>query len=153
MSAATAPSPPPNWPRDDPHERYALPFVYLFGRADFTLSYYGANIYPENVSVGLEQPSVTQWVSGKFVMEIRPTGDGDTRLAVAVELLPGVSAEERIGQALSASILQQLRRLNSEFAHYVPEDRQAPMVSLHPAGDPDYFPPGVKHRYTRRPTA
>ncbi|HKJ22625.1 MAG TPA: phenylacetate--CoA ligase family protein [Gammaproteobacteria bacterium] len=137
----------------DPHERYALPFVYLFGRADFTLSYYGANIYPENVSVALEQPSVTQWVSGKFVMEVRPAGDGDARLAVAVELLPGVSAEERIGQALSASILQQLRRLNSEFAHYVPEDRQAPMVSLHPFGDPDYFPPGVKHRYTRRPTA
>jgi phenylacetate-CoA ligase len=32
--------------------------VYLFGRADFTLSYFGANIYPENVSVGLEQPSL-----------------------------------------------------------------------------------------------
>jgi phenylacetate-CoA ligase len=33
---------------------YPLPFVYLFGRADFTVSYFGANIYPENVSVGLE---------------------------------------------------------------------------------------------------
>ena len=32
--------------------------VYLFGRADFTVSYFGANIYPENVSVGLEQPSL-----------------------------------------------------------------------------------------------
>jgi hypothetical protein len=35
-----------------------LPFVYLFGRADFTVSYFGANIYPENVSVGLEQAAV-----------------------------------------------------------------------------------------------
>ncbi|TAK09128.1 MAG: phenylacetate--CoA ligase family protein, partial [Candidatus Manganitrophaceae bacterium] len=37
---------------------YQLPFVYLFGRADFTVSYYGANIYPENVTVGLEQAPI-----------------------------------------------------------------------------------------------
>ena len=33
-----------------------LPFVYVFGRSNFTVSYFGANIYPENVTVGLEQP-------------------------------------------------------------------------------------------------
>ena len=44
----------------------------------------------------------------------------------------------------------QLRRLNSEFAHYVPPEYQAPQITLLPAGDPDYFPPGVKHRYTRK---
>ena len=43
-----------------PHGRYALPFVYVFGRADFTLSYYGANIYPENIAVGLEQGSLAR---------------------------------------------------------------------------------------------
>src|SRR6185369_3962460 len=32
-----------------------LPFAYVFGRADFTISYFGANVYPENVTVGLEQ--------------------------------------------------------------------------------------------------
>src|SRR5262249_2052365 len=29
-----------------------LPFVYVFGRSHFTISYFGANIYPENVTVG-----------------------------------------------------------------------------------------------------
>ncbi len=47
----------------------ALPFVLVFGRSDFTVSYYGANVYPENVTVGLEQPPVQAWVTGKFVME------------------------------------------------------------------------------------
>jgi phenylacetate-CoA ligase len=42
-----------------------------------------------------------------------------------------------------------LRRLNSEFAHYVPAGDQQPQVTLLPAGDPEYFPRGVKHRYTR----
>jgi phenylacetate-CoA ligase len=50
---------------------------------------------------------------------------------------------------VAESIRAQLRRLNSEFAHYVPDDRQLPQVVLRPAGDPEYFPVGVKHRYTR----
>jgi hypothetical protein len=37
-------------------------FVYLFGRADFTVSYFGANVYPENISVGLEQPDIRNLV-------------------------------------------------------------------------------------------
>lgn len=140
-------------PAQDPHAHYALPFVYVFGRADFTLSYYGANIYPENISVGLEQPAVTRWVSGRFVMEIVHTDTGDPQLAVAVELLPGIGPDPRIAETVSASVVEHLRRLNSEFAHYVPGDRQEPRVTLHPAGDADYFPAGVKHRYTRRPSA
>jgi phenylacetate-CoA ligase len=46
-------------------------------------------------------------------------------------------------------VREQLVRLNSEFAHYVPAERQLPDVVLRPPGDPEYFPVGVKHRYTR----
>ena len=28
------------------------PFVYVFGRANFTLSFFGANIFPETISLG-----------------------------------------------------------------------------------------------------
>ena len=48
-----------------------LPFVFVFGRSDFTVSYFGANIYPENVTVGLEQPAVSAAVTGKFVLEVK----------------------------------------------------------------------------------
>jgi phenylacetate-CoA ligase len=50
---------------------------------------------------------------------------------------------------VAQSILTQLRRLNSEFAHYVPAERQLPDVVLRRNADPEYFPVGVKHRYTR----
>jgi phenylacetate-CoA ligase len=40
--------------------------------------------------------------------------------------------------------------LNSEFAHYVPAERQLPEVTLHDFADTEYFPTGVKHRYSRR---
>ena len=130
---------------------HRMPFVYVFGRSHFTVSYYGANIYPENVTVGLEQPEISGWVTGKFVLEVLEDADRDRYLAVTVELAPGERATpERVGLAAGA-ITTQLRALNSEFAHYVPEDRQAPRVLLLPAGDPGYFPRGVKHRYTRGP--
>lgn len=127
-----------------------LPFVYVFGRADFTVSFYGANIYPENVSVGLEQDGVVSSVTGKFVLQVSENADGDKSLQVAVELLPGVVVDDSLSSAIARSIREQLLRLNSEFAHYAPTERQLPKVSLHAFADPEYFPAGVKHRYTRR---
>ncbi|MGH3999122.1 MAG: phenylacetate--CoA ligase family protein [Pseudonocardiaceae bacterium] len=126
-----------------------LPFVHVFGRSQFTVSYFGANIYPENITVGLEQSPVAGWVTGKFVMESREDADRDRYLAIAVELALGVTGTEQMRREIAQSIASQLRRLNSEFAHYTPPEHQLPQVSLHPAGDPEYFPPGVKHRYSR----
>ncbi|MGQ0719641.1 MAG: phenylacetate--CoA ligase family protein [Pseudonocardiales bacterium] len=126
-----------------------LPFVHVFGRSQFTVSYFGANIYPENITVGLEQPPIAAWVTGKFVMESREDADHDRYLAIAVELAPGVVGTEEMRSTIAQSITGQLRRLNSEFARYTPLERQLPQVTLHQAGDPQHFPPGVKHRYSR----
>jgi phenylacetate-CoA ligase len=75
--------------------------------------------------------------------------DGNPHLSVTVELAPGEAGDAARERVLAKSIRDQLQRLNSEFAHYVPADRQLPAVTLRPAGDPDQFPVGVKHRYTR----
>jgi phenylacetate-CoA ligase len=125
------------------------PFAYVFGRSHFTVSYFGANVYPENVTVGLEQPAVSGWVTGKFVLEVTSDADGNPHLSVTVELAPGEAGDAARERVLAESIRGQLQRLNSEFAHYVPADDQLPTVTLRPAGDPEYFPVGVKHRYTR----
>lgn len=126
-----------------------LPFVYVFGRSHFAISLYGANVYPENVSVGLEQDDIAPWVTGKFVMETPDDADGDRILAIAVELAPGVAVSPEREALTAESIKTHLLRLNSEYANYLPPDRQVPQITLHPFGDPEYFPVGVKHRYTR----
>jgi phenylacetate-CoA ligase len=41
-------------------------------------------------------------------------------------------------------------RLNTEFANYTPAEFRRPRVELKPTGDPEWFPVGVKHRYSRR---
>ncbi len=127
-----------------------LPFVYVFGRSHFTVSYFGANIYPENITVGLEVPTVSEWVTGKFVLQVKEDADRNRFLSVVVELAAGVEGDEEMKQAIASSILAQLRRLNSEFANYVPPEYQLPVVTLTAIGDAEYFPMGVKHRYTRQ---
>ena len=126
-----------------------LPFAYVFGRSHFTVSYFGANVYPENVAVGLEQPAVSGWVTGKFVLEVAGDADGNPHLSVTVELAPGEagrrSARARargVGPRAAAAAEQRVRQLRAG-------GYQLPEVTLRPAGDPDYFPVGVKHRYTR----
>jgi phenylacetate-CoA ligase len=128
---------------------HQLPFVYVFGRSNFTVSYFGANIYPENVTVGLEQPIIREWVTGKFVLQVKEDIDKNRFLSVVVELAPGIEVQEEKRLSITASILAQLLRLNSEFANYVPPQYQTPLVELKLIGDGEYFPMGVKHRYTR----
>lgn len=125
------------------------PFAYVFGRTHFAVSFYGANVYPENIAAGLEQPAVSGWVTGKFVLQVTEDADRDRRLSVLVELAEGEPGSAARAEVAATAIGAQLARLNSEFAHYVPAGRQMPLITLRPAGDPEYFPRGVKHRYTR----
>jgi phenylacetate-CoA ligase len=126
-----------------------LPFVHVFGRSNFALSFYGANVYPENVAVGIEQPSLMAALSGKFVMQLSHDADQNPFLDVAVELLPGQAASPELERDVASSIQRELERLNSEFKNYAPSERRRPRVRLLAHAQPDYFPPGVKHRYTR----
>ncbi|HET7545225.1 MAG TPA: phenylacetate--CoA ligase family protein [Polyangiaceae bacterium] len=129
---------------------HRLPFVYVFGRSHFAVSFYGANVFPDTVSIGLEQPETRAFVTGKFVLEVTEDELRNRKLTIAVELAPGLTAEPELSERIARAILAVLLRLNSEFANYVPAERRLPLVTLWPAGHPEYFPVGVKHRYARK---
>lgn len=128
---------------------HALPFVYVFGRSHFAVSLHGANIFPEMVAIGLEQPEVSAQVTGKFVMEVVADTDQGRELRVTVELAEGVREPPGLREGVAEAIRGSLLRLSSEFAAYVPPERQLPRVTLLPTRHPEYFPVGVKHRYSR----
>lgn len=138
---------PPGWDADEAAS--GAPFVYVFGRSHFALSFYGANIYPENVAVGLEQPELAPHLTGKFVIEVEHDHEQSAHLRLTVELARGEAASDELGQQIAAHVRRQLERINSEFQSYVPPAERSPRVVLRACGDPEYFPIGVKHRYTR----
>src|SRR5690606_29581576 len=111
--------------------------------SNFAVSYFGANVYPENISVALEQPGIRDQVTGKFVLEAKEGLEEAPYLAITVELAAGLGPETVNADVIAEAILAQLLRLNSEFANYTPAEYRRPRVSLRPTGDPDWFPPGV----------
>ncbi|GAB4813369.1 hypothetical protein N2152v2_000415 [Parachlorella kessleri] len=125
-----------------------LPFAWVFGRSFWAVSLYGANVYVENIMSGLENEEVHNLVTGKFVLYVAEDPDLDKQLGVRVELARGVQASEEVRDRVARTVLQELRRLNSEYSNYVPTAKQLPWVTLHPIGDPAWFPGGVKHKYT-----
>jgi phenylacetate-CoA ligase len=126
-----------------------LPFVFVFGRSSFALSFYGANLYPENVAVGVQKPELASRVTGKFVMQVLNDENHDSTLEVAVELAADAVPDAALAEELRATIRSALERQNSEFSSYVPPERRTPSIRLLPLGEPRYFPAGVKHRYVR----
>ena len=69
------------------HERVRLDSVRSSrSLARTSRSFYGANVFPDMVIIGLEQPAIRDLVTGKFVLEVRENDDRDRELWIAVEL-------------------------------------------------------------------
>ncbi|MFN8481251.1 MAG: hypothetical protein U0074_25945 [Kouleothrix sp.] len=84
----------------------------------------------------------------QIVLETPEDADRNRYLAVAVELASEVPADDTKRRAVAQSILIRLRRLNSR-CQLCASRTAAPSITLRPLGDPEYFPLGVKHRYTQ----
>jgi phenylacetate-CoA ligase len=127
-----------------------LPFVFVFGRANFAVSFFGANIFPETISLALERPELSGWSTGKFVMEVKEGLAERPRFAVAIELAGNEPGDPARIETAERVIQQVLEAHNSEYANYVSAPERRPLVTLWPKGHPEYFPVGVKHRYSRK---
>lgn len=132
-----------------PEPARELPFVFVFGRSQHAVSFYGANVFVETVRLGLEHPDVRATVTGKLVMEVREDAAGDAHLCIDVELARGRTESDVSSAAIARRVREALVATSSEFAGYVPASRQLPEVTTWPHGHPSHFPVGVKHRYIR----
>src|SRR5262249_16536635 len=125
-----------------------LPFVYVFGRSHFAISYFGANVFPEMVQVALEQPELVAHVTGKFVMHVVADADQNLAFAVELELAPAVTAPPPplpappagLGERAAESLQSALLRLDPEYAAYVPPRAPAPAGHAPPVGRPRVVP-------------
>ncbi len=50
--------------------KWNLPFVYLYERSDFSVTFMGATIYPEEIRRALLTKSITKYITGKFTLEV-----------------------------------------------------------------------------------
>lgn len=124
---------------------WRLPIVYLFGRDDFTVHIYGANVYPENIKEALEHASVIRYVTGKFTSI---TSD-DTLIPnweIKVQLADNVAPNNGIKEKVKHIIVTTLRKKNAEYADAYMRNGQktTPKVILISNNNPE-FTIAIKH--------
>jgi phenylacetate-CoA ligase len=106
-----------------PH--WQMPFLYLFGRSDSTISYMGANIYPEDVERAVFRSAEDHRRFGAFCMELVSTGHAhEERPCLHLELLAPVD-EPAVTAELRTRLVTHLKEVNRDFATALAEDSTA----------------------------
>ncbi|HUS13918.1 MAG TPA: phenylacetate--CoA ligase family protein [Chloroflexia bacterium] len=123
---------------------FHLPFLYLFGRSDNTVSYMGANIYPEDIEHALLATADDAVRLGAYCLELVALDSAATsgaraaeqRPCVHLEVLRGPAEDPALAERLRERILAHLLQCNLDFRAAVSEDSSAAelRVRLHAPG-------------------
>jgi phenylacetate-CoA ligase len=107
----------------------ALPLLFLFGRADSTISYMGANLYPQDVEYGLYEGNPYAAQISRFCMSLEEQPDLEARPVINIELRADVRVDERAVALLAAAcrhgVVDHLASVSRDFAASLKEDPAA----------------------------
>ena len=115
---------------------FRLPILFVHGRSDATISYMGANIYPEDVEQALVGDSRLGDRMHAFCLELRDVGAGAVRPCVHVEVTNRQAADDELATALSQAVVRRLELNSRDFRNAVAENPTAAevIVELHDPG-------------------
>jgi phenylacetate-CoA ligase len=118
---------------------WRLPFFYVFGRSDGTISVGGANIYPENIEAALYHPDAKVINTHKLTLEIDE--NMNTRPSILVELTNDTKPLNEsdtvvLEQKLHDIFLDKMLQINQDFrdAHRVDSKSTDPKVKIYSFG-------------------
>jgi phenylacetate-CoA ligase len=109
---------------------FTLPFLYLFGRSDSTISYMGANIYPEDVEQALFADAADARRLGAFCLELVDVGEAEQRPCVHVEVLEDPVDDADLAARLRERIVRRLVSANLDFRASLAEDSRAAEIQV-----------------------
>jgi phenylacetate-CoA ligase len=99
----------------DAHRRLIrMPYLYVFGRKDGTVSVMGANIYPEDIEAAIySEPDVAARVLS-WQLSVDEPRPGETRPRVAIQLVRD-DPDDAFRDRLAAQLTDHLRRTNRDY--------------------------------------
>ncbi len=129
---------------------WRLPFLYIYERTDFSVSYFSINIYPDPIRKALLLPEYHASLTGKFSMKATYNDAGEQRLEIYVEsrsTLPGSSS--KLASHIREDTHQALMRESTEYPEVfrMYGERAKPVVILKPYEDDELFKPGTKQKW------
>jgi phenylacetate-CoA ligase len=130
---------------------FRLPILFVHGRSDATISYMGANIYPEDVEQALFGDSRWSDQMGAFCLELRDIGAGASGPCVHIEVTRRHDNEDEMKEALRKEVVRRLELNSRDFKNAVAENQTAAeiLIELHDAGQGPFAENNqrIKRRY------
>jgi phenylacetate-CoA ligase len=122
------------WRRGKLPDHWTTPLYILFGRRDSTISYMGANIYPQDVEYGLYMNPENAANIESFMMELRENESLESRPVVHIQFREDVDiasvALEKLRAAYRAGLLKHLCSVSRDFAESIQEDPSAAELAI-----------------------
>ena len=129
-----------------------LPFVYVYERDDFSVSFYAFQIYPGTIKKALQHTIFEHELTGKFTMLVEYDEEFNQILEINVELKYGMKDSEDLGKKIQNQIKTTLMEESSEYRETYRHkgDLVLPRIILHEYENPEYFKPGIKQKWVKK---
>lgn len=138
-----------NLTKDEENKNLKFPFVWVYGRRDFTISIMGANIYPEDIEQCLYADTALAEITRSFCQSIAEGKDASVRPAFYFEITEAPS--EELQKRFAESIIPKLIELNADFreAWHEYRDTLKPEIHLFSLGEGPFKNDQNKIKQTR----
>ncbi len=112
-----------------------LPFMWVYGRRDYTVSVMGANIYPEDIEHCLYDDPALAAITRSFCLTLTEEKNGGVRPCFMFEL--NTTSDDQLIAQFRDSMLQGMIALNNDFREAYRENQEAliPDIKLFGAGE------------------
>lgn len=129
-----------------------LPFVYVYERSDFSVSFYAFNIYPETIRRAVLHRDLQGYLTGKFTMLVTNDRKHNQRLEIHLELLDGVESDSLFEGKAKQILVYHLDLENSAYrrTHETIGKRAEPKLTFWPYHHEKYFNPKIKQRWVEK---
>ena len=129
--------------------RLKLPFVWVYGRRDYTISVMGANIYPEDLEQCIYAEPDLAGLTRSFCLSLTESADGQARPCFLFEIESAPT--EALRQRFADSMVARLLALNADFREAWKEypEVMRPDVQLYRAGEGPFAADQSRIKQTR----
>ncbi len=126
-----------------------MPFMWVYGRKDSTVSVMGANIYPEDIEECLYAEPELARITSSYCLGVEESAGGAVRPRFSFEIQTDITPE--LQRRFKERVLTRLLSLNLDFrgAHAEYPEATTPVIELHPKGAGPFAGDSARIKQTR----
>lgn len=128
-----------------------LPFVFVYERANLSVSFFGLNIYPEWLRDTLLERKISKYVTGKFTILSKHDKNHNQVLEINIEKKNNATIDRSVKKYINKKIFIAIQKNSSEYRELFDKigKRANPKVKFKENGDRIYFPSGIKQKWVK----